>query len=129
MLQQKDISGYLTQAWKEDPFKAKWTIVAKSYSVIRDRVGKAKAPLNGFLKVVSPLIGLISPDDYLAMMGWSLTQYQGEKRLVRNFKPDMTDFDIHLCTTNLSVEDIVLHCRQIGFFSDEGKTGNIFFSC
>lgn len=39
-LQQKEMSGFITILWREDPFHAKWTIVARAYSIIRDRVGK-----------------------------------------------------------------------------------------
>jgi hypothetical protein len=55
--QQKDISGFLTGMWQADPFHAKWTIAAKAYSVIRDKVGKAQAPLDTFLHIVCPLLG------------------------------------------------------------------------
>jgi hypothetical protein len=55
--QQKDISGFLKRMWNADPFKAKWTIVAKAYSIIRDKVGKAQAPLDVFLQIVCPHIG------------------------------------------------------------------------
>jgi hypothetical protein len=60
--QQKNISGFLTRMWQEDPFKAKWAIVAKAYSIIRDKVGKAHAPLDIFLQTVCPHIG--KPDPY-----------------------------------------------------------------
>jgi hypothetical protein len=55
--QQKDISGFVTRMWQKDPFQAKWTLVAKAYSIIRDKVGKAQAPLDTFLEIVCPHIG------------------------------------------------------------------------
>lgn len=55
--QQKDASGYLTLLWREDPFQAKWSIVAKGYSVIRSKVNKDVAPLGKFLELVCPHIG------------------------------------------------------------------------
>ena len=39
-LPQKEISGFLTFMWKVDPFKAKWSVLAKAYSIIRDHQGK-----------------------------------------------------------------------------------------
>jgi hypothetical protein len=55
--QQKDISGFMTLMWNADPFHAKWTIVAKAYSVIRDKVGKDQAPLDIFMRKVCEHIG------------------------------------------------------------------------
>ena len=68
--QQKDISGFLTRMWQADPFHAKWTIAAKAYSVIRDKVGKLRAPLDFFLNIVCPHIGKTSHVD---ARQWPLT--------------------------------------------------------
>lgn len=40
--QQKEISGFLTMLWQGDYFQAKWTIIARAYSEIRDQVGKVQ---------------------------------------------------------------------------------------
>jgi hypothetical protein len=56
--QQKDISGFLNIIWKEELHGAKWTIIAKAYSTIRDSVGKLNAPLRIFLNIVCPYINV-----------------------------------------------------------------------
>ncbi|OBW63794.1 MAG: Periodic tryptophan protein-like protein 2 [Aureobasidium pullulans] len=75
--QQKDISGFLTRMWQNDPFKAKWSILAKAYSIIRETNSKSDAPLDKFLAVTCPLIGVIPRDDYLRAMGWSIAEVDG----------------------------------------------------
>lgn len=66
--QQKDISGFLTYLWQTDPFKAKWSILAKAYSIIRDSKGKGKAPLDSYLAINGPFIGIVPPEKYLEMI-------------------------------------------------------------
>lgn len=116
--QQKEISGFLTRMWQSDPFKAKWTIVAKAYSIIRDQVGKDRAPLGEFLQIVCPLVGIISPADYLDMLGW-MKPHGGVTEMVRWFVPDMNQFGVQLRVTNISADDIVRHCREIGYIVNE----------
>ncbi|KAI9740099.1 MAG: hypothetical protein M1818_004850 [Claussenomyces sp. TS43310] len=71
-IQQKEASTYLTILWQEDPFKAKWTVIAKAWSIIRDAVGKPKAPLDKFLRIACPAIGIISAKEYLERRNWSM---------------------------------------------------------
>jgi hypothetical protein len=112
--QQKEISGFLTRMWQDDPFKAKWTIVAKAYSIIRDQVGKTQAPLDHFLQLVCPLVGIIEPPKYLGKMGWAMPNTE-TKEMTRDFFPDLTRFDAYLLKTNLSADDIVQHCQEAGY--------------
>ena len=63
---------YLTKMWKVDPFKAKWAVIAKAYSKIRDLIGKEEAPLEVFLALVCPKLRLIPAGKYLETMGWEL---------------------------------------------------------
>lgn len=73
-IQQKEVSSYLTLLWAEDPFRNKWTLIAKVYSFVRDEVGKSEAALGDFLAVACPLMGIIKPADYLRLLGWAQTQ-------------------------------------------------------
>jgi hypothetical protein len=125
--QQKDISGFLTRMWSEDLFRAKWTMVAKAYSVIRDQVGKDKAPLDIFLRIVCPLIGIIAPAEYLDMLGWAMPS-DHQREMNRIMIPNPSDFSAELRTTNLSPDDIVNHCREIGYHSNE-QTGMSHNTC
>ena len=118
-LQQKDKSGFLTYLWSTDPFKAKWTILAKAYSVIRDKVGKQGAPLDNFLAINGPFIGIVAAEDYLVMLGWEIgTDEEGQINLRRGQEIDLASIDYDLLTTNLSVQDIIQHSYKWGYFMD-----------
>jgi hypothetical protein len=108
--QQKDISVFINRMWLGDYFKAKWTIIAKAYSIVRGRVGKENAPLPGFLALACPKIGILDPQDYFTRMGWCLPTI--EKELARIFTPPQSDFEI---TTTLSAQDIVEFCEENGY--------------
>ncbi|KAI9884389.1 MAG: hypothetical protein M1823_003821 [Watsoniomyces obsoletus] len=43
-LQQKEISGLLNRLWQAGPFKAKWTILAKAYSVHQKQLWQSWFP-------------------------------------------------------------------------------------
>ena len=99
-----------------DPFKAKWTILAKAYSVIRDTQGKSNAPLDAFLGLAGPLIGIVPLQDYLSVTGWQMTlDVKGEVKLIRDPKVDLKGLPRGLLTTNLSVQDIVKACLENGY--------------
>ncbi|KAI4219929.1 MAG: hypothetical protein L6R40_008701 [Gallowayella cf. fulva] len=104
-IQQKVISAYIVVLWESDPFKAKWAILAKAYSVIRDRVGKAHAPLDAFLMLVADFVKIIAPKDYLVAMGWAVSfDHLGNVSLV---KSDQAKIDHGKLSTNVSMEDII----------------------
>lgn len=120
-LQQKDISGFLTYLWQSDPFKAKWSILAKAYSTIRDNKGKENAPLDIFLAINCGFIGIIAPAAYLKLLGWEIgVDDDGQTILRREFEVDPTSLDRRLVTTNISVDDVVRNSQQNGFFVGEG---------
>ncbi|KAI4284151.1 MAG: hypothetical protein L6R38_001649 [Xanthoria sp. 2 TBL-2021] len=105
--QQKVISTYIVFLWQSDPFKAKWALLAKAYSVIRDHVGKEHAPLDGFLSLVADFVGIIDPHSYLSTMGWEVSVDElGTVSLVKN---DTIDISIGMLSTNMSVEDIITY--------------------
>jgi hypothetical protein len=110
---QKDISSWVNKLWAADPYTTKWTLIAKSYSIIRDRVGKEAAPLDQFLQIVCPLMEIMPPDLYLIAMGWlMLLNSSVRPELIRNFVPDNTSFNL---TTTMSSNDIVAHCNTVGY--------------
>ena len=104
--------------WQADLFQAKWSIVAKAYSVIRDIKGKDLAPLAAFLKIACPLVGIIAPEEYLTTLGWDISIKDGEKRINRSFIPDFNGFEPQIQTTAMSVDDVVNHCKQVGYCSN-----------
>ncbi|KAL9066548.1 MAG: hypothetical protein Q9157_007108 [Trypethelium eluteriae] len=113
--QQKAISPLLTMLWQGDHFQAKWTILAKAYSKIRDQQGKDNANLSEFLELVTPVIGIIAPADYLSTMGWQMTEGENGPTLHRETIPDFSSFSDELRTTNVSVEDIIEYFQLVGY--------------
>ncbi|KAL8659682.1 MAG: hypothetical protein Q9226_000307 [Calogaya cf. arnoldii] len=111
--QQKVISSYVVYLWETDPFKAKWALLAKAYSVIRDHVGKEHAPLDGFLSLLANFVGIISPHSYLTTMGFEVTVDKlGTVSLLRD---DTIEIDIGMQSTNISVEDIITYASTHGY--------------
>ncbi|KAL4786451.1 mating-type protein MAT alpha 1-domain-containing protein [Aspergillus varians] len=114
---QKSKSGILRFLWQNDPFKAKWTILAKAYSIIRDE-HDTEVSLESFLTLNSKLIGILEPSRYLDAMGLELTlndQQQYTMARVRN--PVTTEAQL---STNCSVDDLIKHCYTTGYVT-EGK--------
>lgn len=118
---QKVISGFLTHLWQADPTKAKWAILAKAYSELRDKVGKKRAPLPPFLAINAPFIGIIDPDDYLRVHGWDLIERAGQTILRRAAYPDGAVYGISMLTTNASVEDVILNSFRNGYINEDNS--------
>jgi hypothetical protein len=89
--------------WKNDPFKAKWTIIAKAYSSIRDVVGKQKASLLAFLTLVYPKIGIINAEDYFWKMNWKLEAAVDVTKVLKQTSfPDLSYFGADILYTSKS---------------------------
>ncbi len=114
-LQQKDISGLLTCLWQADPFKAKWTILAKAYSIIRDSYGKDVSPLKIFLTTNAPFVGVISPDNYLAALGWVISAVDDHCVLQRQHPLNMGSFGKDIVDTEKTVHDVLQHSCEQGY--------------
>ncbi|KAK4495319.1 hypothetical protein PRZ48_013650 [Zasmidium cellare] len=117
---QKAISKLLRILWKADPFKAKWAIIAKTYSTLRGHLEKKDAPLDAFFIICAPLVGVIPPEEYLQTMGWQLGSPQdgddeNMPQITRLFTPDLDSFPEEFTTTTLSVDDLVNHCYAQGY--------------
>ncbi|CAK3780920.1 mating type 1-1 [Lecanosticta acicola] len=117
---QKAISKALTIFWREDPFEAKWAILAKAYSIVRGCREKKDAPLDDFFAICAPLISVIPPEVYLGWMGWQLgPPPEGEQekvlQITRAFTPNLDSFPEEYTTTTLSVDDLVNHCYAMGY--------------
>ncbi|GLA12459.1 hypothetical protein AnigIFM62618_008404 [Aspergillus niger] len=113
-LTQKAKSGILRFLWQNDPFKAKWAIVAKAYSIIRDDHDNGVS-LETFLKLNANLIGIIEPDRYLDIMGWELNVDGQQQYTMAKVKITATP-EAEL-STNYSVDDIVKNCYDTGYVS------------
>ncbi|KAF3482311.1 alpha-box mating type protein [Arthroderma uncinatum] len=124
-LSQKVKSGLLRTLWGSDPFKAKWAIVAKAYSVIRDKhIGQVT--LESFLTLIVPFIGIVSVANYLNAMGLQVVSTEDKQFSLLKTNPNAHINPIDL-TTNLSVDDVVHYCYQAGYVSGvhlENTAGN-----
>ena len=102
--------------WQNDPFKAKWSILAKSYSLIRDSQGKANASLEKFLAINGPLIGVIEPAQYLQALSWEITADKGGQTVIRRHE---NSIDEQLFITNVSVNDVIRNSYNAGYFTGD----------
>jgi len=116
-------------------------MLAKAYSVVRGSREKEDAPLDEFLGLCAPLIGVITPDEYQQVMGWKLTPADQDDKvsfgqnvqiwsshslcaqekvptLARIFVPN---FPAELTTTTLSVDDLIQRCHAAGYIKDGGE--------
>lgn len=118
---QKVISGFLTHLWQADPTKAKWAILAKAYSELRDKVGKKRAPLPPFLAINAPFVGIVDPDDYLRVHGWELIERAEQTILRRAARPDGAVYGISMLTTNASVEDVIRNSFHNGYINEDNS--------
>jgi hypothetical protein len=112
-LPQKVKSGLLRLLWSTDPFKAKWAILAKAYSVIRDQHA-GQVSLDTFLNLNGPFIGIITQADYLRVMGLEVV-VGADKKYSLVHVAQTPGFDQSDVTTNVSVDDVVGHCYQAGY--------------
>ena len=107
--------------WKADPFKAKWAILAKGFSEIRDNMGKTDAILPEFLEINAPLMRMVEPDRYLVGLGWELSiDAEAKLMLHREDGFDEASISSDLITTNVSVADVLENSYQHGYITRHG---------
>lgn len=117
-LTQKAKSGILRFLWQNDPFKAKWALLAKAYSIVRDDHVR-EVSLDSFLNLNTAFIGIIEPARYLNVMGWELTvDGDGQYTMARVKTPTITETEV---STNYSVNDIVKRCYETGYVSETSR--------
>lgn len=117
-VQQKTASSYLAVLWQEDPFKAKWSIAARAYSGIRDRIGKPSAPLDLFLELVCPELGIIDTANYMQKMMWVLeADANGALKVRQPVVPDVDSFEVHIKHTLMTERNVVHFCAEKGYIS------------
>lgn len=78
---------------------------------------QAKAPLNAFLQMVCPEVGIIAYDNYLSDMGWAF--FNGQ--LVRTNIPNSSDFPSNIQSSTLTVSDLVGFAHARAYFT-RGKS-------
>ncbi|KAG9230089.1 mating-type protein ALPHA1/MAT-1/A-1, partial [Amylocarpus encephaloides] len=115
--QQKHLSSHIKLLWDNDPFHAKWSILARAYTGIRDCVGKENAPMATFLQIVCPKIGIIGVDDYFVMMNWVVENTNG-LLVIRQFAaPEFSKFPDAIINTPMTERDVTCYCALKGYIS------------
>ena len=102
--------------WQTDPCKGKWSILAKSYSAIRDSQGKANAPLEKFLAINGPLIGVIEPAQYLEALSWEVAVDEDGQTVMRRRNGTLSGEQL---ITNISVNDVIRNSYDKGYFTGD----------
>ncbi|KAF2625950.1 MAT1-1-1 [Macroventuria anomochaeta] len=112
----KKLSNPMGVMWEADPNKSLWSLMTKAWSVIRDQIGKDKAPLDQFFRIICPYLNIPSPGTYLERCGWILnTDEEGTPTLLRDFAPSPGAFSAGFADMALSVEDIISYCQSMGY--------------
>ena len=102
--------------WQSDSFKAKWSIIAKAYSLIRNEHGKKKVPLDTFLAINAPFVGIIAPENYLSAHGWEVVASDNGEVLLRRAQNGVENDSLH---TNVSVNDVIRNSFERGYFDGD----------
>ncbi|KAF1934334.1 MAT1-1-1 [Didymella exigua CBS 183.55] len=112
----KKLSNPMGIMWEADPNKPLWSLTTKAWSVIRDQIGKDKAPLDQFFRIICPYLNIPSPETYLDCCGWKFnTDDEGSPTLSREFIPSPGAMSAGIADTALSVEDIINYCQSMGY--------------
>jgi hypothetical protein len=119
--QQKTASGFLTALWQHEPFRNRWTLIAKVYSFIRDEVGKQKVSLPYFLGICCPIMKIISPISYLHFFGWTVEGNEKEgQKLVRQWTPTDNQIEGIQSQSYPNTEmDLLRTMLSLGYLPDE----------
>ncbi|OKL63530.1 hypothetical protein UA08_01944 [Talaromyces atroroseus] len=116
---QKAKSGIIRYLWQADPYKGKWAILAKAYSILRDD-HSSDVSLDTFLELTVPLIGLIQPGEYLGAMGCEIVMTDEQHFRIQNISPSRPELSDS--ATNYSVNDIVNYCYERGYVENVKST-------
>jgi hypothetical protein len=110
----KDISPVLSTLWETDPNKPLWSLLSKTWSILRDEIGAEQAPLYKFFQLLCPALLIPSPDTYLDRFGWVLEYREGGTfHLHRAFIPP--DVAAGFPEPIMSIGDIIRFCHANGF--------------
>ncbi|SZF05301.1 unnamed protein product [Blumeria hordei] len=115
---QKDASSILTILWNKDPFKVKWAIVSAAYSKIRDTVTKKCAPLNVYLELVCPHVGIPTVEEYLEKLNW--TSHTDERGLItfkQKIVPELSVLSHEILSSAVTSGEVIQLCADKGYIS------------
>nr|AAD33441.1 mating type protein MAT-2/1 [Curvularia homomorpha] len=112
----KKLSNLISLLWEADPNKSLWSLMTKAWSTIRDQIGKEKAPLDQFFRIICPHLNLPDPASYLEIHGWTLTvDKEGDPTISQNADSECASIGAVNIDMALSVEDIIAHVQSFGY--------------
>lgn len=112
----KKLSNLMGVMWEADPNKSLWSLMTKAWSMIRDQIGKNKAPLDQFFRIICPHLNMPSPETYLERYGWELSlDKEGAPALSRETVPQPDPLGVGIANMALSAEDIIDYCQSMGY--------------
>jgi hypothetical protein len=119
--QQKEISSWLRAVWNSDLFHAKWTLLARTYSIIRDISGRERTPVDRFLQLAGQHIGVIPPESYMDVMGITIiSQSDGSRSVSQSLLNNHDVFSKYSSAESPSISSLLQFCFEIGYISPDG---------
>jgi len=101
--------------WECEPAKGKWSVLAKAYSIIRDHQGKDNTPLDKYLDVNCPFIGIVAPEAYFSTLGYTIEKCNnGSWKLYRK-----DGINTSSMSTIVSVQDVLINSYKHGILKDK----------
>jgi hypothetical protein len=89
--------------------------VAKTYTLIKDKVGKKVAPLDVFLKLACPKMGIIAVGDYLKMLNWTVAREEGVLKLTQIGRPNLGTLDRAVVDCSMNHIDLLQYVLDSGY--------------
>jgi len=80
--------------------------------MIKDKVGKRAAPLDTFLRLTCPKMGIIAVDDYLEMLNWVVTYENGDLNINQVGRPNLA-FDRTIPLNHIDLLQFVLDSKYL----------------
>jgi hypothetical protein len=112
----KKLSHLLALLWEADPNKSLWSLMTKAWSAVRDRIGKDRAPLDEFFRIICDYLNMPLPEIYLELHGWTLTvNKEGDPTLTRDEDTLPASSTAGLADTAVSVEDLIAYSQLHGY--------------
>jgi hypothetical protein len=86
--------------------------------MIKDKVGKRMAPLEAFLQLTCPKMGIIAVSDYLEMLNWDVTYGNGVLSITRIDGPDLGALDPAIVSCSMTHIDLLQYALDSGYLDE-----------
>ena len=98
--------------------KAKFSLIAKAYSILRDLKGKEQTPLDEYLALTCSKMDIVPPEQYLATFGWQVQVQAGSKSVLTRSTHGLM-LKEELFTSTLSVDALIAYCKEVGYVTED----------